>query len=450
MSGGDIAKVAVPLALTAVTGAAAAPLAAGMSGAIGAEAAAILAPALVGAASGAVGSAITGGDPLTGAALGGVGGGISGSGVLDGMFGATAPEVAATTGNTAGASATSLTDGSLLPAGYESPALTGSFDTTAGAAGTPFASVSPFSAALSSPAPAAESGLGLGSLMSSKYALPAAGGLAVLATSGGEDDSEPLKRDERPINNVAPLERNMVQSDPNAYFGIGGSRSSFERANPQTVYLAEGGFAGMADERERRAAQQARYAPETDFRGNKGSGNGKYGPGGDKYGYSSQYGTWDKMDAMQAQIDAFNKKQETLKTTPARQITQADPNSFFGQRADAGAGPSRSPVFNVSRTPRASRPNVYSQPIRFADGGNVKGIGSLVTGHGDGQSDDIPALLSDGEYVIPSPVVAALGRGSNKAGAKKLDKMKSTVMKKTYKGGKPPSAGMGLGSMRTA
>ena len=46
--------------------------------------------------------------------------------------------------------------------------------------------------------------------------------------------------------------------------------------------------------------------------------------------------------------------------------------------------------------------------------------GDAVTGAGDGQSDDIPAMLADGEFVIPADVVAAIGNGSTKAGSDKL------------------------------
>jgi hypothetical protein len=53
--------------------------------------------------------------------------------------------------------------------------------------------------------------------------------------------------------------------------------------------------------------------------------------------------------------------------------------------------------------------------------------GSYVSGPGDGQSDDIPAMLADGEYVFDSDTVAALGNGSNKAGAAALDKMRENI-----------------------
>jgi 5'-deoxynucleotidase YfbR-like HD superfamily hydrolase len=53
--------------------------------------------------------------------------------------------------------------------------------------------------------------------------------------------------------------------------------------------------------------------------------------------------------------------------------------------------------------------------------------GDAVTGPGDGQSDDIPAMLADGEFVFPADVVAALGNGSTKAGSDKLYEMMHAI-----------------------
>ncbi len=53
--------------------------------------------------------------------------------------------------------------------------------------------------------------------------------------------------------------------------------------------------------------------------------------------------------------------------------------------------------------------------------------GAAVTGEGDGQSDDIPAMLADGEFVFPADVVAALGNGSTKAGSDKLYEMMHSI-----------------------
>jgi hypothetical protein len=53
--------------------------------------------------------------------------------------------------------------------------------------------------------------------------------------------------------------------------------------------------------------------------------------------------------------------------------------------------------------------------------------GYYAAGRGTGQSDDIPAMLHDGDYVIDADAVAALGDGSSKAGAHSLDHMRQSV-----------------------
>lgn len=62
------------------------------------------------------------------------------------------------------------------------------------------------------------------------------------------------------------------------------------------------------------------------------------------------------------------------------------------------------------------------EPI-FRTGGHS----NYVQGKGDGQSDDIPAMLADGEYVIDAELVSQLGDGSNKAGAEKLDRFREAI-----------------------
>jgi hypothetical protein len=81
-----------------------------------------------------------------------------------------------------------------------------------------------------------------------------------------------------------------------------------------------------------------------------------------------------------------------------------------------------------------------SSPYNLKNGGGVKGAlhipefktgttGHFVQGEGDGQSDDIPAMLADGEYVFDADTVASLGNGSSKAGALQLDKMREAIRK---------------------
>jgi len=77
-----------------------------------------------------------------------------------------------------------------------------------------------------------------------------------------------------------------------------------------------------------------------------------------------------------------------------------------------------------------------AEPFMFRSGGDVHipqfitgKTGYYVEGEGDGQSDSIPAMLADGEYVFDADTVAALGNGSNKAGAKMLDEMRENIRK---------------------
>lgn len=79
--------------------------------------------------------------------------------------------------------------------------------------------------------------------------------------------------------------------------------------------------------------------------------------------------------------------------------------------------------------------------------------GAAVSGEGDGQSDDIPAMLADGEYVFDSDVVAALGNGSNKAGAEVLDRFREEIRahKRSAPIGKiPPKAKSPLAYLKEA
>lgn len=76
----------------------------------------------------------------------------------------------------------------------------------------------------------------------------------------------------------------------------------------------------------------------------------------------------------------------------------------------------------------ASGGKIMASPLMAAAGGDVSHKGShYVEGAGGGQDDLIPAKLADGEYVFDAEIVAALGDGSNKEGAKKLDAMREAI-----------------------
>jgi hypothetical protein len=66
--------------------------------------------------------------------------------------------------------------------------------------------------------------------------------------------------------------------------------------------------------------------------------------------------------------------------------------------------------------------------------------GYYACGGGTGQSDDIPAMLHDGDYVMDAETVSALGDGSSKAGRAVLEGFQSKVPHKDDAGGKPVPA----------
>jgi hypothetical protein len=99
-----------------------------------------------------------------------------------------------------------------------------------------------------------------------------------------------------------------------------------------------------------------------------------------------------------------------------------------------GYGPSQSFFDYVPQ----GAPNTSRAFTGYFEGGGVSGpMGGLgvrensyaVNGPGTGRSDEIPALLSDGEYVIDAETVALLGDGSSKAGANRLDQFRINVRK---------------------
>jgi hypothetical protein len=67
------------------------------------------------------------------------------------------------------------------------------------------------------------------------------------------------------------------------------------------------------------------------------------------------------------------------------------------------------------------------QPEFYSEGGLNSMQHTYVTGDGDGTSDSIPAMLANGEFVIPADVVASLGNGSNEAGASVLDQFMKVI-----------------------
>jgi hypothetical protein len=84
------------------------------------------------------------------------------------------------------------------------------------------------------------------------------------------------------------------------------------------------------------------------------------------------------------------------------------PGSNIVTRAEGGSVPGHDPQF-------------------YSEGGLSSMDNRYVAGEGDGTSDSVPAMLANGEFVIPADVVSSLGNGSNEAGASVLDQFLATI-----------------------
>ena len=128
---------------------------------------------------------------------------------------------------------------------------------------------------------------------------------------------------------------------------------------------------------------------------------------------------------MQSGLSALNP------TSQSSSSQQTNPYSSLMQTMLADKGGS-----NPTNSLLSSGVNMLSgsSPLGYKDGGDVHkpefitgATGHYVKGRGDGQSDDIPAMLADGEYVFDADTVAALGNGSSDAGAKLLDHFRESL-----------------------
>jgi len=122
---------------------------------------------------------------------------------------------------------------------------------------------------------------------------------------------------------------------------------------------------------------------------------------------------------------------------------------FSPASQEPGASPS-SPGTPMMGAPMQPTVMSHGGALDFAEGSNQH----YVEGPGDGTSDDIPARLSDGEYVMDAGTVAMLGNGSNEAGARRLDQLRENLRKhagrqlvrgKQFMKAKPPESYLGKG-----
>jgi len=174
--------------------------------------------------------------------------------------------------------------------------------------------------------------------------------------------------------------------------------------------------------------------------------NGSVPPAGDK---SMDWGTIGLLGlggvAAASALGGSNKIQQAVATSPklsteqqqymSKPLTTLDWDALAVNAAKEGVDVATytalhfndvySGKYNVSEPAQTA-------PVLKAQGGLSK-IAYLAQGSGSGRDDTIDARLSDGEYVIDAETVALLGDGSTKAGAARLDKMRTELRKQKGK-----------------
>jgi len=252
----------------------------------------------------------------------------------------------------------------------------------------------------------------LGTPMAANSATAPAGGLIKLGRTGGNDGPYRESLDQyalAPSQHKWALNQSMTSSDAQKMLDM------LDQNAP--VFAKEGGsiqhFAG-------------------------GSQGGVYGSGLDVASMYTDPAEKDAMTALQGLSQDSTKVPEGMKThggllpigqsgAPSQQRTVQQMGVIPQLAALLQARGMHLPMrMAEGGTSDHEHPHYDGIPL-FRTGGLESLGGKYVEGKGDGTSDDIAAMLANGEYVFSADVVSALGNGSNKAGAKELDQMVQAI-----------------------
>jgi hypothetical protein len=166
-----------------------------------------------------------------------------------------------------------------------------------------------------------------------------------------------------------------------------------------------------------------------------GSGGGKGGGGGGGGSKDNSLGSLLPLLLMMLMMNKDKGGGGQSAVIPGLTATQRQTPYTQQQRAP-GARPGQGGITYFDQTQYAPK---------MAAGG---GISRLLQGPGDGVSDSIPAVITDGmsrggqpakvargEYIMDARTVAALGNGSTDAGAERLDKMRQNILRDDRRAG---------------
>jgi hypothetical protein len=115
---------------------------------------------------------------------------------------------------------------------------------------------------------------------------------------------------------------------------------------------------------------------------------------------------------------------DLLQQDPSKYLVQGLPGVQYGAQGNIMGGQAYSSPFTMANV---RVPSAYSLPAMFASGGIAalaqggypRKVGQ-ISGPGTEKSDSIPAMLSDGEFVMTAAAVRGAGGGSRREGAKRM------------------------------
>ena len=400
--------------------------------------AAVVGGGLVGAGT----AAITGGDPLKGALMGGISGGIgdvTGGFVNEGLNLGLSQPMAATLGSgLVGGVAGELTGGDFLSGALQG--VGGQLLKNA-APGTPGAPTNAFEAALQSGATTG------GNMLTAGYSPTEAiqGGLTSGILSGAKEYIKPSNAVLSEVQNQMPSSADMI-----------------DYSNSESVMLDNGELIDLTADVSAGGTEMVSgiYNGQVYENGilkgpvsagvvNTGAGDTTAEP--NMFQKAMTYATDNPLSTATLALTAASALDAPEDVTQAVSSLSPEQQEYFNKplvswdwdkmRLDANNANMTLGAYMAYNMPTISQGyynmsepagNYTGGPINMNMGG-LNQVSRYVRGRGTGRSDEIPAYLSDGEYVIDAETVALLGDGSNKAGANALDDMRKTVRK--HKGG---------------
>jgi len=158
------------------------------------------------------------------------------------------------------------------------------------------------------------------------------------------------------------------------------------------------------------------------------------GSGGQRYFTDIDYAGGDPT-AQAAGLEALNKANIASRNRAGTQM----PDVYAARQAAAQQAAAQQAAAQQAAAQQAATQQPFQVGIGALASGGIIGLkeGKYLDGATDGMADkkpavidgEEPALLSDGEFVIPADVVSHLGNGNSDAGAKVLEQMMARVRK---------------------